>query len=85
MLRLIICMSVLLQLPVWATAAEVSVSIPIENASFESPTVDPSGFGAWPLMDGWRELDLDAAASSNTGVFANTPLGSPDRMVNADG
>jgi hypothetical protein len=36
-------------------------------------------------MDGWKESDLDTQVSSNTGVFANTPVGSPDRMVNADG
>jgi hypothetical protein len=36
------------------------------------------------LVDDWLELDLDTVASSNTGVFANTPAGSPDRQVNAD-
>jgi hypothetical protein len=36
-------------------------------------------------VDGWLEFDLDTESSSNTGVFANTPIGSPDRMVNADG
>jgi hypothetical protein len=85
MLRSIVCLSMLLALPLWAAAPEVSVPIPVENASFEAPVVDPNGFGAWPFMDGWLELDLDAVASSNTGVFANTPLGSPDRLVNADG
>ncbi len=79
-----ICLSVLLELPLWA-AAPVSISIPVVNASFEAPVVDPNGFGAWPFVDGWLELDLDAAASSNTGVFLNTPVGSPDRMVNAEG
>jgi len=84
MLRYAICLSVLLSLPVWA-AAPVSISIPIINASFEAPTVDPNGFGAWPVVDGWLESDLDAAASSNTGVFLNTPVGSPDRLINAEG
>jgi hypothetical protein len=84
MLRYAICLSVLLSLPLWA-AAPVSISIPVGNASFETPTVDPNGFGAWPFVDGWLELDVDTAASSNTGVFLNTPVGSPDRMVNAEG
>ena len=84
MLRYAICLSVLLQLPLWA-AAPVSISIPIVNASFEAPTVDPNGFGAWPVVDGWTELDLDTVASSNSGVFLNTPVGSPDRLINAEG
>lgn len=61
------------------------VAIPIENPSFESPVVDTNGFGALPYMDGWTELDVDAEGSTNTGVFANTPEGSPDRLTNADG
>ncbi len=84
MLRYVICFSVLLQLPLWA-AAPVSTSIPVVNASFEAPAIDPNGFPAVPLVDGWLEVDLDATASSNTGVFANTPFGSPDSLVNADG
>ena len=67
-----------------ATLADYA-AIAIENASFEAPAVDPNGFGAWPFVDGWLELDLDLVASANTGVFANTPVGSPDRMLNADG
>ena len=84
MLRYAICWGVLLQLPLWA-AAPVSISIPVVNASFEAPVVDPNGFGAWPIADGWLEFDLDATASSNTGVFLNTPIGSPDRLENAEG
>ncbi|MHC4356082.1 MAG: hypothetical protein ACYS0H_25550 [Planctomycetota bacterium] len=61
------------------------VSIPIENASFEAPIVDPNGFSALPLVDGWTEIDVDAEASTNTGVFANPAEGSPGRLVNADG
>jgi hypothetical protein len=61
------------------------VSIPIENASFEAPVVDPNGFGALPQVDGWTEIDLDTLSSTNTGVFANTPAGSPDHIVNAHG
>ena len=61
------------------------VSIAVENASFEGPAVDPKAFPALPMVDGWTELDLDAEAGSNTGVFANTAAGSPDHIVNADG
>lgn len=84
MLRYAICLTMFLQLPLWA-AAPVSISIPVANASFETPVVDPNGFGAWPFAAGWLELDLDTAASSNTGVFLNTAIGSPDRLVNAEG
>jgi hypothetical protein len=61
------------------------VSIPIENASFEAPVVDPNGFGALPQVDGWTEIDLDTLSSTNTGVFVNTQVGSPDHIVNAHG
>jgi hypothetical protein len=61
------------------------VSIPIENASFEAPVVDPNGFGALPQVDGWTEIDMDTLSSTNTGVFANTQVGSPDHIVNAHG
>jgi hypothetical protein len=37
------------------------------------------------LVDQWTEVDLDTLASSNTGVFANTPADSNDHVVNADG
>lgn len=60
-------------------------SIAIENASFESPRVDPNGFGALPYVEGWTENDTDVEGSTNTGVFANTPQGRPDHIVNADG
>jgi len=61
------------------------VSIPIENASFEAPAVDPNGFGAVPLVGGWMEVDVDTLSSTNTGVFANTDPNSFDHIVNADG
>jgi len=61
------------------------ISIAIENASFEAPTVDPNGFGAVPLVEGWTEIDIDTQASTNTGVFANTDPNSFDHIVNADG
>jgi len=62
------------------------VSIPIENASFESPVVDPNAFPAWPHIDGWTEIDVDPEGlSRNTGVFPNTEPNSFDHIVNADG
>jgi hypothetical protein len=61
------------------------VSIPIENASFELPVVDPDGFPAVPYVDAWIKIDLDTVGGTNTGVFANTPAGSADRVANADG
>ncbi|MBN2314111.1 MAG: hypothetical protein JXM79_09290 [Sedimentisphaerales bacterium] len=67
-------------------AAPVSaVSIPIENASFETPVVDPNGFGALPVAEGWTELDVDTLGGTNTGVFVNTAADSPDHVANADG
>ena len=69
----------------WVAAPVKSASIPIENASFESPAVDPNAFPALPAVDGWTEIDLDTLSSANTGVFPNTASGSPDHMINADG
>ncbi len=60
-------------------------SIPIDNASFESPLVDPNGFSAVPFVDGWTELDVDNEGGTNTGVFANPAEGSPGRLTNAEG
>jgi uncharacterized protein YlxP (DUF503 family) len=62
-----------------------SASIPIENASFESPAVDTNAFPALPIVDGWTEIDLDILSSANTGVFPNTDPNSPDHIINADG
>jgi len=61
------------------------ISIPIENASFETPVVDPNAFPAVPYMDGWTEIDMDTLASTNTGVFTNTDVDSWDHKDNADG
>ena len=47
--------------------------------------VDPNGFPAVPFVDQWTEIDIDNLSSSNTGVFTNTPAGSHDHVVNADG
>jgi len=69
----------------WIAAPVMSASISIENASFEAPVVDPNGFGATPLVDGWTEIDIDTLFSTNTGVFANTEPNSVDHIVNADG
>jgi hypothetical protein len=85
MLHHVIYLSVLVIAGSWATAPVWSASIPIENASFEAPVVDPNGFGALPQVDGWTEVDLDTLSSTNTGVFANTQAGSPDHIVNAHG
>ena len=85
MLRHMIRLSVLIIAGLWAAAPVKAASILIENASFESPLVDPAGFGAVPFVESWTEIDLDAAGSANTGVFANTAAGSPDHVVNADG
>jgi hypothetical protein len=63
------------------------LSIEIANASFESPAIDlgSNPFGAVPEANDWMELDLDAFASSNTGVFVNTEPNSFDHVINADG
>jgi urease beta subunit len=61
------------------------VSLPVANASFESPVVDPEGYPASPIIDMWTELDLDTLGSANTGVFINSPAGSEDHMNNAHG
>ena len=83
-MRKVVVLSVLALIGVLAGPAG-SAPIHVENASFEAPLVDPNGFGAWPVIDGWIELDLDELGSQNTGVFLNTEEGSPDRVANADG
>ncbi|MBC8217131.1 MAG: hypothetical protein H8E73_01580 [Planctomycetes bacterium] len=85
MLRYIIYLMLLVLAGSWLTSPVWSAPIPIENASFEDPFVDPNGFGALPMVDGWTELDLDTLGSTNTGVFANTAADSPDHVANADG
>ncbi|MEN6574805.1 MAG: hypothetical protein ABFD90_00575 [Phycisphaerales bacterium] len=84
MLRYVVCLSVLTVCNAAVRASDVAASIAIENASFEAPTIDSNAFPAWPAIDGWIELDLDAG-SQNTGVFANTATDSEDHMANADG
>ena len=85
MLRQIICIILLALMGLLAAKPGWSASIPIENASFEAPVVDPNGFPAVPFVEKWTEIDIDTLSSSNTGVFANTPAGSHDHVVNADG
>jgi len=85
MLRHNICLILLILMGSWAAKPVWSASIHIENASFETPVVDPNGFPAVPFVDHWTEIDLDTLSSSNTGVFANTPVGNSDHIVNADG
>jgi len=85
MLHHVIYLSVLVIAGLWAVAPVRSAPIPIENASFEAPVVDPNGFPAVPYVDLWTEIDLDTLSSTNTGVFANTPVDSSDHIVNADG
>ncbi|MDT8303346.1 MAG: hypothetical protein RQ760_17845 [Sedimentisphaerales bacterium] len=84
-LRQVICLTLLVLMDSWAAIPAWSASIPIENASFEAPAIDPNGFPAVPFVDQWTEIDLDTLSSSNTGVFGNTPAGNPDHIVNADG
>lgn len=85
MLSRVICLSALVIMGSWAVTPVKSASIPIDNASFEGPVVDPNGFSALPYVDGWTELDLDSEMSTNTGVFANPAPGNPGRLINADG
>ena len=85
MLRHIICLILLVLIGSLAAKPGWSASIPIKNASFEAPAVDPNDFPAVPFVDQWTEIDIDTLSGSNTGVFANTPAGSHDHVVNADG
>jgi hypothetical protein len=68
-----------------AVVAAQELTIPVVNASFEDPLVDPNAFQALPWVDGWLEFDVDQESSLNTGVFANTPVDSPGHIVNAQG
>ena len=61
------------------------VSIPIENASFEFPALDPNILGS-PFIDGWTEIDTAPLGDSvNTGIFPNSEPNSIDHIINADG
>jgi hypothetical protein len=86
-MRYLVNLYVLVFFGSWAAMPVLSASIPIENASFESPMIDPNNaYGAKPDVDGWTEIDIDPEGlSRNTGVFANTDPNSFDHIVNADG
>ena len=87
MFRLVFCLCVSVWGSVFVASPLLALCIPIENGSFESPAIDLSlnPFGAWPVIDGWTEMDLDTLGSQNTGVFVNSPADSNDHIVNADG
>jgi len=68
MLYHVIYLSVLVIAGSWAAAPVRSASIPIENTSFEAPTVDPNGFPAVPYVDKWTEVDLDTLSSKCPGT-----------------
>ena len=78
-------LNIMLLLCLFTAVPAEAAAIPIENSSFETPLVDPNGFGAVPLVDGWTEIDIDTVFSTNTGVFANTDPNSFDHIINADG
>jgi hypothetical protein len=83
----VINLFVLILFVLWAAMPVMSASIPIENASFEAPLIDPhNAYGAVPDANEWTEIDMDPEGKSrNTGVFANTEPNSSDHIVNADG
>ena len=66
--------------------------IPVPNGSFESPT-PPPGFPATPQIDVWQKspqppdvpLPGEITWEQLSGVFPNTPSGSPDHIDNVDG
>jgi hypothetical protein len=85
MLRIVIRWSVVILVLLWASGPVWAAAIPIGNASFEAPAVDPNAFPAIPFVDQWFEIDMDVLGSTNTGVFANTPVNSDDHVANAHG
>jgi hypothetical protein len=68
-----------------ANPARSESIIPIENASFESPMVDPNISFMLSVVDGWTEIDNDISGSTNTGVLANAIEVDWDYVNNADG
>lgn len=68
-----------------------AVSLPVPNASFESPA-PPPGFPASPVIDDWlktpQPIWFDPAATGGitwsqlSGVFPNTPVGADDHIAN---
>ncbi|NQV33556.1 MAG: hypothetical protein HQ515_12765, partial [Phycisphaeraceae bacterium] len=61
------------------------VALDIENASFETPVVDPNAFQALPYVNQWVETDNDMEYSANTGVFPNPSPGSPGSLLHTNG
>lgn len=69
-------------------AASAAESIPVPNFSFEAPPVtrdEKNPFGALPFLDDWDEtaVGLSDEFDQNTGVFLNSDVGAPDRILNA--
>ena len=86
MMRNVINSFALIFIVLWAAMPVLSASIPIENASFEAPEIDPNDFPVKPDVNDWIEIDNAPLGDSvNTGVFLNTPVESLDHVVNADG
>ena len=54
-----------------ANPARSESIIPVQNASFESPIVDPNISSTLSDVDGWTQIDNDVSGSTNTGVFVN--------------
>ncbi len=83
-------MALLGALPGGVAHAEGVVETPVvvPNGSFEAPTVAY----AWPPIDFWQKTpkpaDFDESQGypwvDETGLFLNTPTGSPDHIVNCD-
>ncbi|MCF7972188.1 MAG: hypothetical protein K9N55_00065, partial [Phycisphaerae bacterium] len=66
--------------------SELVSSLPaVENPSFESPAIVPNAYPVLPLVGQWTEIGQDGETSTNTGVFLNTRVDSPDHIVNANG
>lgn len=59
--------------------------IPVENASFESPVVDPNISSTLSDVNEWIEIDNDTTGSIYTGVLANTIGGNWEYVNNANG
>lgn len=60
------------------SAASWTASIPVPNASFESPDI----VFASSQMDSWQRFP---GSDQATGLFDNTPVGASDHIDNADG
>jgi hypothetical protein len=87
-----ICRFGALALLVAAISPLVAQSLPVGNASFESPAV-PAGFPALPNVDGWQKppppppgFGISADDWNNLGgIFPNAPVGDGRHITNLDG